>query len=114
MACVVPDAQLTAEEKQCCTEMGGACQPDQSGVPMSHPCCKPTIQPRNDFRPSSTFAVRAQFLAVGILRKRLAGTENTKQLAPVLSHTSRNRLVKQVLTPTCWQLFVGIKPELIR
>lgn len=67
MACVVPDAQLTAEEKQCCKEMGGACQPDQSGMPMSHPCCKPTVQPRNDFRPSSTFSVRAQFLVLGFI-----------------------------------------------
>jgi hypothetical protein len=59
MACVVPDAQLTAEEKQCCKQMGGGCQPDQYGMPMSHSCCKTTVQPRNDFRPASTISAPA-------------------------------------------------------
>jgi hypothetical protein len=64
MACVVPDAQLTAEEKQCCKEMGGGCQPDESGMPMSHSCCKTTVQPRNDFRPASTISAPAPSLVV--------------------------------------------------
>jgi hypothetical protein len=64
MACVVPDAQLTPEEKQCCKEMGRNCQPDQSGMPMSHSCCKTTVQPRNDFRPSSTISAPVPVLVV--------------------------------------------------
>jgi hypothetical protein len=67
MACVVPDAQLTPEEKQCCKEMGGGCQPDQSGMPMSHPCCKPTVQPRNDFRPSSAISAPVPYLVVAFI-----------------------------------------------
>ena len=64
MACVVPDAQLTAEEKQCCKEMGGRCQPDDSGMPMSHSCCKTSVQPRNDFRPAATISAPAPLLLV--------------------------------------------------
>ena len=64
MACVVPNAQLTAEEKQCCKEMGGGCQPDGSGMPMSHSCCKTTVQPRTDFRPASTISAPAPLLVV--------------------------------------------------
>ena len=64
MACVAPVAQLTAEEKQCCKEMGGGCQPDQSGMPMSHSCCKTTVQPRNDFRPTSTISAPVPSLFV--------------------------------------------------
>ena len=59
MACVVPDAQLTAEEKQCCKEMGGGCQPNESGMPMSHSCCRTSVQPRNDFRPTATISAPA-------------------------------------------------------
>jgi hypothetical protein len=64
MACVTPDAQLTPEEKQCCKAMGGDCQPDQSGMPMSHSCCRTTVQPRNDFRPSSTISAPVPVLVV--------------------------------------------------
>jgi hypothetical protein len=67
MACVAPDAQLTAEEKQCCKEMGGGCQPGESGMPMSHSCCKASVQPRNDFRPSATISLPAPSLAVSPL-----------------------------------------------
>jgi hypothetical protein len=64
MACVVPNAQLTAEEKRCCKEMGGGCQPDGSGMPMSHSCCKTAVQPRTDFRPASTISAPAPTLVV--------------------------------------------------
>jgi hypothetical protein len=68
MACVVPDAQLTPEEKQCCKEMGGGCQPDQSGMPMSHSCCKTTVQPRNDFQPGSTIVAPVLVLVVAFVK----------------------------------------------
>jgi hypothetical protein len=68
MACVTPDAQLTVEEKQCCKEMGGDCQPDQSGMPMSHSCCKTTVQPRNDFRPGSTILAPVPVLVVAFIK----------------------------------------------
>jgi len=67
MACVVPDAQLTAEEKQCCKEMSGGCQPGDSDMPMSHSCCKTSVQPRTDFRPSATISLSAPSLVVSTL-----------------------------------------------
>jgi hypothetical protein len=64
MACAVPDAQLTAAEKQCCKDMGGDCGQGASGMPMSHSCCKTAVQPPHDFRPSSTLSFSAPLLAI--------------------------------------------------
>jgi len=64
MACAIPDAQLTAAEKQCCKEMGGDCGQDASGMPMPHSCCKTSVQPPHDFRPSSTFSSPAPDLVI--------------------------------------------------
>ncbi len=89
MACVVPDAQLTAEEKQCCKEMGGGCQPDESGMPMSHSCCKTSVQPRNDFRPSATFSFSAPSLVVSAveLPRELPLAEQSSQFASWVSQS---------------------------
>jgi hypothetical protein len=87
MACLVPDAQLTAEEKQCCKEMGGGCQPGGSGTPMSHSCCKTTVQPRNDFRPASTISVPLPTLVVTFVE-------------PPAASFSANQFSEHVLWPT--------------
>src|SRR5271163_2693021 len=65
MACAIPDAQLTAAEKQCCKDMGGDCGQDASGMRMSHSCCKTAVQPPHDFQPSSTFSFSAPSLVIG-------------------------------------------------
>ena len=64
MACTTPDGQLTAAEKQCCKGMGGDCGRSASGMPMSHSCCKTSVQPPHDFRPSSTFSSSAPSLVI--------------------------------------------------
>src|SRR5260370_25433177 len=64
MACAIPDAQLTDAERQCCKDMGGDCGQDASGMPMSHPCCKTSVQPPHDFRPSLTFSFSAPSLGI--------------------------------------------------
>jgi len=64
MACAIPDAQLTAAEKECCKDMGGDCGQDASGMPMSHSCCKTSVQPPHDFQPSSTFSSSAPYLVI--------------------------------------------------
>ncbi len=38
MACMVPDAPMTNEERACCRMMKNQC--DQQGMPASHECCK--------------------------------------------------------------------------
>ena len=64
MACAAPDAQLTAAEKRCCKDMGGDCGQDASGMPLPHSCCKTSVQPPHDFRPSSTFSSSAPYLVI--------------------------------------------------
>jgi len=87
MACAIPDGQLTAAEKQCCKDMSGHCQQDASGMPMSHSCCKTSVQPPHDFRPSSTFSPPAPYLVISAVEflsiPSLA--EQSGQFAPWLS-----------------------------
>src|SRR5260370_11765648 len=64
MACAERDAQLTADERQCCKEMGGDCGQGASGMPMSHSCCQTSVQPAHDFRPSSTFSSSTPYLGI--------------------------------------------------
>jgi hypothetical protein len=40
MACMVPDAQMNAEERACCRMMKNQC--GQMGMPASHGCCQKT------------------------------------------------------------------------
>jgi hypothetical protein len=42
MACVVPDAQMTAAERACCRMMKDQC--GQMAMPASHGCCQKTPQ----------------------------------------------------------------------
>jgi hypothetical protein len=42
MACMVPDAQLSAQERACCRMMKSQC--GQIGMPASHGCCQKTPQ----------------------------------------------------------------------
>ena len=42
MACMVPDAQMTAQERSCCRMMKNQC--GQMGMPASHGCCQKTPQ----------------------------------------------------------------------
>src|SRR5229473_2218493 len=64
MACAVRDAQLTADERQCCKEMGGECGQGASGMPMPHSCCQTSVQAPHDFRPSSTFSSSTPYLVI--------------------------------------------------
>jgi hypothetical protein len=54
MACLVPNAQLSADEEQCCKEMAGECQKTDSDMPASHSCCNTVVQLRNDLLPSAS------------------------------------------------------------
>jgi hypothetical protein len=64
MACTIPGAQLSADEKECCKQMGGACHQNGSGMPRSHSCCGSVVQPHRDFLPSSTFSFSGPTLVV--------------------------------------------------
>jgi len=43
MACVVPNAAMTAAERECCKKMAGQC--GDMGMAKSHPCCQVTATP---------------------------------------------------------------------
>src|ERR1700731_1756831 len=43
MACVVPDAAMTAAERECCKKMAG--QWGDMGMAKTHPCCQVTATP---------------------------------------------------------------------
>ena len=43
MACVVPNAAMTAAERECCKKMAGQC--GDMGMAKSHPCCQITATP---------------------------------------------------------------------
>jgi hypothetical protein len=45
MACMLPDAELTAEERECCKNMVNDC--GQMEMPASHSCCK-VVGPQTD------------------------------------------------------------------
>lgn len=64
MACAVPGAQLSADEKECCKQMGDACHQIGSGMPRSHSCCESVVQPQRDLLPSSTFSFSEPTLVV--------------------------------------------------
>src|ERR1700730_5250469 len=89
MACAIPDAQLTADEKQCCKDMGGDCGQGASGMPMSHSCCKTAVQPPHDFRPSSTVSFSGPSLAISAVNfaPALPLPRESNQFASWLSRT---------------------------
>src|ERR1700684_1449995 len=43
MACVVPNAAMTAAERECCKKMARQC--GDMGMAKSHPCCQSTATP---------------------------------------------------------------------
>ena len=57
LACLLPDAQLTAEERQCCQHMAEMC--DGTGMPASHSCCAPVAQPVNHALQSGKISIPA-------------------------------------------------------
>jgi hypothetical protein len=71
MACAIPVAQLTADEKQCCKDMGGDCA-QAAGMPMPHSCCKTAVLSPHDFRPSSTFSFTAHSMVVNAVEFPIA------------------------------------------
>lgn len=55
LACYMPDAQLTAEERDCCRQMADMCGRGQ--MPSSHSCCKTTLRSSDDARVEDTHTV---------------------------------------------------------
>jgi len=57
VACVLPGAEMTAAERECCKRMAEQC--GDMGMPKSHPCCQPTASPA-DLHALKTFSSSSQ------------------------------------------------------
>ena len=64
MACMLPGAQMTAQERACCRMMHEQCE--QMGMPASHGCCQKAPQDSLD-NAIVTKATAYQPLAVAVL-----------------------------------------------
>src|SRR6266446_5396290 len=64
MACVVPNAAMTAAERECCKKMAGQC--GDMGMAKSHPCCKVTATPA-DFHALKTASSQLDHVSLVLL-----------------------------------------------
>lgn len=55
MACLLPDASLTTEERECCRKMAGEC----GKMPSSHSCCKTTVRDADPYLINSRLQISA-------------------------------------------------------
>jgi hypothetical protein len=55
MACLLPDATLATEERECCRKMAGEC----GKMPSSHSCCKTTVRETDPYLSSSLLTISA-------------------------------------------------------
>jgi len=53
MACMMPDALSTVEERECCKSMAGEC--GQMEMPASHSCCKAVVRQIDSYLINSKF-----------------------------------------------------------
>jgi|SRR5579872_1100537 len=65
MACLLPNAALSPQEKACCREMAGQC--GDMGMSSSHSCCKSTVGNTALFITTSHTAVEYDFNAVSLV-----------------------------------------------
>jgi len=54
VACMLPDAVLTFEERECCQNMADDC--GQMDMPASHSCCTLTVRETDSYLVNSRFA----------------------------------------------------------
>jgi hypothetical protein len=73
MACVVPNAEMTAAERECCKKMAGQC--GDMGMAKSHPCCQVTATPA-DFHALKTASSQLHHVSL-VLLHALAPTAQT-------------------------------------
>src|SRR5437763_5395 len=64
MACVVPNAAMTAAERECCKKMAEKC--GDMGMAKSHPCCQVTATP-GDFHALKTASSQLHHVSLVLL-----------------------------------------------
>src|ERR1700681_1673219 len=64
MACALPNAAMTAAERDCCKKMAGQC--GDMGMEKSHPCCQVTATPA-DFHALKTASSQLDHVSLVLL-----------------------------------------------
>ena len=85
MACVVPNAAMTAAERECCKKMAGQC--GDMGMAKSHPCCQATATPA-DFHALKTASSQLHHVSL-ILLHVLPPTAQTDAYVSLAQWSSR-------------------------
>ena len=85
MACVVPNAAMTATERECCKKMAGQC--GDMGMAKSHPCCQVTATPA-DFRALKTASSQLHHVSL-VLLDALPPTAQTDAYVSLTQWSSR-------------------------
>lgn len=75
MACMLPDALLTVEERECCKSMANDC--GQMDMPTSHSCCKVVV------RQADSCVVNSRFPTVQSLVDVTLPVTTTKSALPL-------------------------------
>jgi len=85
MACVVPNAAMTAAERECCKKMAGQC--GDIGMARSHPCCQVTATPA-DFHALKTASSQLHHVSL-VLLHALPPTAQTDAYVSLAQWSSR-------------------------
>ena len=85
MACVVPNAEMTAAERECCKKMAGQC--GDMGMAKSHPCCQVTATPA-DFHALKTASSQLERVSL-VLFHALPLTAKTDTYVSLAQGSSR-------------------------
>jgi hypothetical protein len=85
MACVVPNAAMTAAERECCKKMAGQC--GDMGMAKSHPCCQTTATPA-DFHALKTASSQLDHVSL-VLFHALPPTAQTDAYISLAQWSSR-------------------------
>ena len=85
MACLVPNAAMTAAERECCKKMAGQC--GNMGMAKSHPCCQVTATPA-DFHALKTASSQLVHVSL-VLLHALPPTAQTDSYFSLAQWSSR-------------------------
>jgi hypothetical protein len=85
MACAVPNAAMTAGERECCKKMAGQC--GDMGMAKSHPCCQVTATPA-DFHALKTASSQLNHVSL-VLFHALPPTAQTDAYFSLAQWSSR-------------------------
>jgi hypothetical protein len=85
MACAVPNAAMTAAERECCKKMAGQC--GDMGMAKFHPCCQVTATPA-DFHALKTASSQLHHVSL-VLLHALRPTAQTDVYVSLAQWSSR-------------------------